>query len=964
MTLEHRNHARCACASALSSAEALASARPFALAGVKRVYERPRPFVIQHVSLDLALDLKAKAVSGTARLEVLRVDATATEICLDAVGFEIAAVEVLVSGGTATRGAKAKGKQAKPAGARDFEAARYQYDGESLRVALSPKITAASVRVRYRAVPRRGLYFLEPDEHVRDRPRQVWTQLQDEDARHLFPCHDKPHVKQTTELRVKVPAGWFALSNGALVSAPREHKVGTYHWRMDEPHPSYLVTLAAGEFAEIEDTVDGVPLTYYVPKGREADGKRTFARTPEMIRRFGELTGVPYPWNKYAQVVVSDFIFGGMENTTATTMYEHILLDPRAAIDVSSDDLIAHELAHQWFGDFVTCRDWSHAWLNEGFATFMEHIDREGHLGRDEYDYHVKHDLETYVAEARGRYRRPIVCHDYEAPIDIFDRHLYEKGGCVLHLLRRELGDDIFWKGVNRYLTQHARGVVETRDLMRALEEVSGKSLERFFEQWVYRAGHPELDVEVEHEAGVCTVTVKQTQAGAAGAPSAGGAAEAATIFAFDLTIDLGLAEESASRGGTSRPGGVRREVRRVDQATHTFAFPAPTRPRFVVIDPELTVLGEIRVDAPGDMLRAQLTEAPTPRGRMLATAGLSKLDDPATVKALGRVVADEDEFWGARAEAVAALGTLRSEEAFAVLADNVKTRHPKVRRAVVHALGKFRTARAADVLRKVALKDASYLVEAEAARALGATRQASALETLVEILDRPSWADVIRAGAIDGLAALRDERALPHVTSRTRYGVSTRGRRAAILALPRLSSDRRTRETLEDLLDASDPYLRVDVVRAIGELGDAKSRAALHRQLDRELDGRVRRRIREVLRDLGGAAKRETDRLRDELESLRGEHADLKSRLGKLEDLAGAPAKGRGAKGGDQRPREQGAKGGDRIEKAIKAADAAAVAEARPKGKSAVATGTSRASSRGKNGRSSATRIPTRLTE
>src|SRR6185312_10036150 len=199
-------------------------------------------------------------------------------------------------------------------------------------IVIPARVTAASIRVRYRAVPRRGMYFLSPDEHVPQRPRQVWTQCQDEDARHIFPCHDKPHVKQTTELEVKVPEGWYALSNGELV----RKEGGLYHWKMNEPHPSYLFTLVAGEFACIDDDVDGLPVSYLVPKGREADGRRTFGRTPDMIRRFGELLGVAYPWNKYAQVVVSDFIFGGMENTTATTMYEHVMIDERAAIDITS----------------------------------------------------------------------------------------------------------------------------------------------------------------------------------------------------------------------------------------------------------------------------------------------------------------------------------------------------------------------------------------------------------------------------------------------------------------------------------------------------------------------------------------------------------------------------------------------------------------------------------------------------
>jgi aminopeptidase N len=858
MIFEHRHHDRCACGSTLSSSFEGAGARPFALAGTKRVYERARPFAIHHIALAFALDVEHKALRGVATLDIARVDPDATEIALDAVGFELSAVDARIG---------AHGV---------FAPAAHVYDGETLRVKVpagdvDPIPGPAQIRVTYRAVPRRGLYFLAPDEHVPERPRQVWTQCQDEDARHIFPCHDKPHIKQTIELEVKVPAGWYALSNGELVS----EQGGAFHWTMKEPHPSYLFTLVAGEFSRLEDSVDGVPLSYLVPRGREADGKRTFARTPAMIRRFGELLGVPYPWNKYAQVVVSDFIFGGMENTTATTMYEHILLDERAALDISSDDLIAHELAHQWFGDLVTCRDWSQAWLNEGFATFMEHVDRESHLGRDEYDFSVKGDSEAYFGEARGRYKRSIVCQDYEAPIDIFDRHLYEKGACVLHMLRRELGDALFFGGVRLYLTRHQKGVVETRDLMRALEEVSGRGLERFFEQWVYRPGHPELEVKVEHDGDVVTVNVKQTQV--AGAPHAG-APDTTPIFAFDLTIDLVF----AGRGGAV--GETRRAVRHVDQPSQSFAFHVPSRPRFVVLDPELAVLAEVKVEAPGDMLRAQLAGAATARGRMLAAPALGRLDDPPSTTALAKALGDEKEFWGVRAEVAAALSSLRSEEAFKALEAHTGAAHPKVRRAVAHALGSFRTAKAAELLSKLALKDASYLVEAEAARALGATRQPSGFDTLVDILDRPAWADVIRAGAIDGLANLRDERALPHVIARTRYGVSTRGRRAAILALPKLAGDRKARETLEDLLESADPYLRVDVVRALAELGDTKARGALHRQLDRDLDGRVRRRIREVLRDLGGTGKRETDRLRDELEALRGEHTDLKARLGKIE--------------------------------------------------------------------------------
>ncbi|MCS6898310.1 MAG: M1 family aminopeptidase [Myxococcales bacterium] len=841
MTLTYRHHARCACASAHRGLVV----RPFTFPGTSRKYERSRPFSFEHIALDLTLDIPGKQVHGVAGIVFERVDPEATELRLDAVGFTLISVTL------------EEGKGSKPV--------RYVYDGDVLAVAIPEGVSRGKVEVRYSTKPRRGLYFLAPDEHVRGRPTQVWSQCQDEDARYWFPCHDKPHLKQTTELRVKVPKGWYALSNGTLIGRTSEQDGEIFHWKQAKPHPSYLVTLVAGAFSILDGgTAAGVPITYLVPTGREEDGHRTFARTPAMVEHFSRLTGVPFPWEKYAQVVVSDFIFGGMENTSATTMYEHILLDERAALDIESDDLIAHELAHQWFGDYVTCRDWSHGWLNEGFATFFEHIERERRLGVDEYEYGLKGDLDAYLGEASSRYQRPIVCQDYEAPIDLFDRHLYEKGGWVLHMLRRELGDEIFWKGIRLYLQRHAFRVVETRDLLRALEEVSGRSLERFFDQWVFKAGHPHLEVKVEYSSGALLVEIKQTQKTSSEIP----------LFAFDLEIDL-----------YPEHGEPHREVLHVETASETFVLPLAERPRFLVLDPRYLLLGELSAEIPADMLRRQLAEAPTARGRWTAALRLSTRDEEAVVRDLATSLSSEGEFWGVRAEAAAALGAIRSPDAMqALLSALPAARHPKVRRAVVAALGKFQKPEAAAALRTLALSDESYLVEAEAARSLGSTRQPQAFDTLVEILDRPSWADVIRSGAVDGLAALRDERAVPHLMARSRYGVPTRARRAAIRALPKIAVDRRTREAIEELLDDPDPYLRIDVVLALGDMGDSKARPALHRALERELDGRVRRRIREVLRDLTGTSRAEQQRLQEEVDRLRSDLQELRLRLAKVE--------------------------------------------------------------------------------
>ena len=255
--------------------------------------------------------------------------------------------------------------------------------GRSRRVGRNIRLV-----VEYEAMPRRGLYFLRPDEAYPNRPRQVWSQGEDEDSRHWFPCYDYPNDRVTSEVVVTVPSRYIAISNGRLLEVREgEDATKTYHWRQEQPHATYLVSLVVGEFARIEDEVDGIPVEYYVPPGREEDARRTLGQTPDVLRFFSETTGVPYPWDKYAQVTVADFIFGGMENTTATTLTDTVLHDQRAHLDFSAVALVAHEAAHQWFGDLLTCRDWSHAWLNEGFATYFELLYKEHHEGADEFVY-------------------------------------------------------------------------------------------------------------------------------------------------------------------------------------------------------------------------------------------------------------------------------------------------------------------------------------------------------------------------------------------------------------------------------------------------------------------------------------------------------------------------------------------------------------------------------------------------
>lgn len=835
----------------------------FVLAGTERQYERSRPFALQHQALDVTLLVEASSIDARATLSFTRVDPRATVLVLDAVGFELDAVRFL-----------------------DDEAATdatYTYDGDEISITIPVEMASGRIEIDYRAKPRRGLYFLAPDAAVPDRPRQVWSQCQDEDARHWFPCHDAPNMKLTSELTVTVPADWVALSNGTCVEqeiGTDDGKVSIFHFRLDRPHPSYLVTLAAGHFSILEDrpaTLESgrkIPIRYYVPEGREAEAWRSLSDTPKMVELFSKLTGLEYPFDSYTQVVVHDFIFGGMENTTATTLYEHVLLDERAAIDVDSRSLVAHELAHQWFGDMLTCRDWHEAWLNEGFATYFEHLEREARLGRDDYDWSILRAFDGYLAEFNESYDRPIVCRDYIAPIDLFDRHLYEKGSLVLHMLRRKLGDDVFWSAIREYVKSNADQIVETVQLQRTCEKVSGQSLDRFFDDWIYRSGHPELTVSASYESGRLIVTLKQEPKGSRSEP-----------FAVPFEIKI----QTQDRGWVT----LRRES---TQLVESMVIALEQRPLAIAFDPELRITAPIKLELGFDWLKAVLKSDVSVRSRMLAASALRSRHDKPSLELLRDILTDPSQPYMLRIECARSLGKTRAEETVSHLVAAVDADRAEVRRAVAIALGQFRHNAVTAPLLGLAEGDSSYLVVAEAYRALGRSRQPEAKQALLGAIGSSSWADVVRSGVIDGLSELRDKELLPTVYEQTRYGSPSRGRRAAALALGRLGSDRDTRLKLEALLDDPDPHLRSDVVDALLELGQPEAQAALSARLDVEADTRVQRRLREALRDLGSRDASTNRRLNDDLVALKSKVAELESKVARLEptapEQASAPSK------------------------------------------------------------------------
>jgi aminopeptidase N len=845
--------------------------REFAFPGTRPKWAPDRVVDIQHLALVIEVDPARRRVAGTATLRVAVIAPDLTTIELDAVELEIDRVAV------------------------NNTAATFRHTGKKLRVELAEPAAAGSeltIAIAYRGSPRRGLYFIAPDEAYPHKPVQVWSQGQDEDSRYWFPCFDTPNAKATSEVTVSVPAKLFALSNGTLISDRTDGDRRTLHWRLDVPHSCYLVTLAVGDFATIETRWRDVPVVYYVERGHEAAAERTLARTPQMLELFSTKFGVPYPYPRYAQVFVADFIFGGMENTSATSLTDTVLIDERAALDYDVDALVAHELAHQWFGDLVTCRDWAEGWLNEGFATYSEYIWREHHEGRDAADLELDEWAEMYFGEDSGRYRRTVATKHYEEPIDIFDHHLYEKGGRILHMLRDVVGDAAFYKALAHYLGKHRHGVVESRDRARAVEEATGKNLDWFFSQWVIDgAGHPELDVAIAWDpaAKLATVTVEQKHKVDARTP----------LFRIPTRMrfrvdgkdhDVALDIVDTRQVFHLRPGG---------------------EPSHAIFDPGRIVLAKVLVDKPEPVWIAELAEATLAIDRSTAAQALARRGGPAAARALGEALTG-DKFWAVRGSAAVGLATLRTPAARDRLIEALATEvHPRARRVIARALGDFvHDPAAGGALAQIVERgDASYFVEAEAALSLGKTRTARAGELLRIAATRESFTDVIRQYAYRGLAEARDDSAIGLLVDAVRWGRVTQGRRAAAMALANLMRGRRDREArdvrerLEILLGDRDFRVQAAAIEALAIVGDPAAIGALRQTIDRELDGRLRRRSKEVIRDLenANAAAEDVRRLRDELAELRTLTAGLRDRLDRLQAADGEAVGGDDAKSPDK---------------------------------------------------------------
>lgn len=630
----------------------------------------PRTYDVQHYVIRTSFDVPAKTIYGDTTVTLKPLSTGFQSFDLDATGMEFESVKL-----------EPEGKDLRWTSAQD-----------KLQITLNRPYTPSdtiAVRIKYKATPVKGIYFIPAVPATRyrayARPAQIWSQGEPEENHYWFPCYDYPNDKATSEQYITTGANEIAISNGELLETTNNlDGTRTFHWKMNQPHSSYLISLVVGDYAKLTDTYKNIPVEYYTYPGSETKARNAFGHTPQMMQWFSERFNYEFPYNKYAQTVVSNFIFGGMENITATTQADTEILsgegdDP----SLSVDNLVSHELSHSWFGDLATCKDWANLWVNEGFATFFEAAYKEHTQGHDAYLEEIRGDAANYFSEDLYQYRRPIISSRYQNPVDLFDSTLYKKGGVVVHMLRETVGDEVFWKALNTYLNEYKYQNTDARDMQRVFERVSGKKLDWFFDQWLYKAGYPELRVRQTYDpqTRALSLDVEQTQTPDATTPA---------VFRLpDVEIEI----------GTTR--GRQTERINITKRSERFTFKTEGRPRMVVFDKTERVLKKLDFPQAREATALILTGSEDAIARMEAAeslaeaaddGSLSKEERSAVIDALRQALA-HDSFVGVREAAAEALANFRSAEAAKALIEGAKDKEARVRAAAIKGLRNFNAA-------------------------------------------------------------------------------------------------------------------------------------------------------------------------------------------------------------------------------------------------------------------------------
>jgi aminopeptidase N len=757
----------------------------------RRHYAPDREVDVLHLTIDVTPDFGRRRVAGETTLRFAPIGHPLSELRLDAVDLTVSSVEA------------------------SAEIAGYQVTEEEIVVTFTAAIPVGAVTevtIAHAAEPKeKGLYFRTPENGYPEEDLHLFTQGEMHEHPHWFPSFDYPNERFTSEVICRVSPDLVVISNGRLVSEEVDPATGlkAARWVQEKPHVNYLIALVAGRMKSIEDRHRDIPLSFYTPASQIDQAANSFEETAAMMAFFEAEFGVPYPWVDYKQAAVDGFPHGAMENTTLTILTTRTLFTNATENVYSSRNLIAHELAHQWFGDYLTCKDWSHVWLNEGFATYYAHLYEGQAGGPEQLLYLVYRDAGDIFGYKDSR---PIVYRGFGDPEDQFDYRAYPKGGWVLRMLRAQLGDELFRRCIRTYVERHALSSVVTEDLNTVIEELSGRSYDQFFDQWTYHGRHPELQVKYSWQEGekLAKVSVTQTQT------------LSDSVLLFSVPTKIGFVT-----AGTV----VYRDIEISDQH-HDFYFKLDRMPDIVRFDPGYGLLAKVKFDKPTDMLYAQLEDGADVVGRLLAVEALRSKSDGKTVEKL-RTALNGDAFYGVRVEASGALREIHTPAALRALIASMEQDDARVRRRVVADAGGFFRKESLEKSREVLEgEEENPAVTAQAIRNLG--RYGSDEQTrkiLGDYLKSSSYRNELAEAAIAAIRQ-RDDPSfadpLRRVLASRRANFTSTGFGRGLKALAYIARNEenreREREFLAGYVNDARESTRIAAIVALGTLRDPQS--------------------------------------------------------------------------------------------------------------------------------------------
>ncbi|HMQ78661.1 MAG TPA: M1 family aminopeptidase [Ignavibacteria bacterium] len=783
--------------------------------------ERKSNYDVQHISISIGIHFESKEISGVVRTTLLPLEDNFKEFELDAVGMRINGVWL-----------------------NQILNLKYEYNGSKIKIFLDTnysKKDTIKFSIGYNVTnPEKGLYFIHPTPEFPNKRYEVWSQGEGEDNRYWFPCYDYPNDMATTEMLITVRSQYQTISNGILVGKTDHHdNSSTWHWVNDKPHVSYLVMLGIGNWDTISTSWDEIPVISYVPPGKKQWGENAYEQTADIVKFFSEYIGYRYPWHEFRQVAVQDFIYGGMENTGAVVLFEGSVYDEKTEPDYNATNLVAHELAHQWWGDVVTCKNWNEIWLNESFATYFQCLYTEHLLGKDEFDYNIYRNGNDAI-KVDSTTRKPIYIREG------LTTNTYDKGSVVLNMLRYLVGDEKFRKTMNIFITKNEFKPVVTKDLSDALHAALDNPLldqmpanmNWFFNEWIYNAGQPEFKVDYTYDESSKEIILNALQVQRMDSSSV-----------FKTPVPIEIITETGRQSITME----------TSQDVKTYKIKVDSKPLNVNFNKGNKVLCKLYFSKPKNDWLYQLNNSTDAIDRLTALNGLKDfLNDDDVVIAIKDKMRN-DSFWGVRCEAVKVLSVSKNKAVTEVYMKNmIDERDSRVRRTYLLQLGtllnnhpeeKKNTAVLQYFLTNLIANETSYYAAADAVTALSDILEADKIyDAVIPYIEMDSHVDIIRRSVLTALSKSKDPRAKDVFLKYGETGSTARVRNIAISGLDGYLNDPGVIDFLNSKLFNTPRSTQGVVLGLLEKAKDPSSLPLLNKLMESSNDVRFKERVSKVI--------------------------------------------------------------------------------------------------------------------